>query len=279
MIPHSRAILVLAAVLVTIGVAAAQTWSRNPTYGTWTLVARSSPAARTVSVQAGGSIDASRTLGRDCPGSVSDAPDYRVNYTPGGFPLSFAVRSQADTTLVINAPDGRWYCNDDGGGNFNPLVRFDRPRAGQYDVWVGTYLRGRPAPAELEVFEALSEADRQQAARAERGQREAAARLERERIEALAAEQRRQEQLAAEAAAAEALEARRQQLVSRFGATQAEAILAGQVQNGMTGEAVREALGEPRRIERAGLGEEMWTYDYVRVVLLNNRVTFVRPLS
>jgi hypothetical protein len=59
----------------------------------------------------------------------------------------------------------------------------------------------------------------------------------------------------------------------------ATAILAGQVQTGMTSEAVREALGEPRRIERAGPGEEMWTYDYVRVVLLNNRVTFVRPLS
>ncbi|MCC5935567.1 MAG: hypothetical protein JJU35_15070, partial [Balneolales bacterium] len=40
-------------------------------------------------------------------------------------------------------PDGSWYCNDDAfSGTFNPMVIFDNPAAGQYDIWVGTYSAG-----------------------------------------------------------------------------------------------------------------------------------------
>jgi len=128
----------------------------------------------------------------------------------------------------------------------------------------------------LEIGEDINEGERQRASQLQREQRDAAVRAERERIAAEAAEQRRQQQVAAEAAAAAAREARRDHLVPRFGSQQADAIIAREVLVGMTPEAVRESIGQPRRIERVAAGEEMWIYDSVRVVFLNNRVTFVR---
>jgi hypothetical protein len=105
----------------------------------------------------------------------------------------------------------------------------------------------------------------------------AAERAEQERRAAEAlAEQQRQAQLVAEAEAAAAREERRRQLVARYGADQATAILAGEVRVGMSAEAVREAVGAPQRVDRVAVGEEMWIYDNMRVVVLNNRVSFVR---
>jgi hypothetical protein len=100
---------------------------------------------------------------------------------------------------------------------------------------------------------------------------------EQQRLEAEALAQRQeQERIAAEAAAAERRAVRRRELVTRYGAEDATAILAGEVRPGMSGEAVREALGVPQRIERVAPGEEMWTFSGLRVVLLNNSVTFIR---
>ena len=34
------------------------------------------------------------------------------------------TRRSSDTTLVVNGPDGRWYCDDDGGnGSLNPALQ------------------------------------------------------------------------------------------------------------------------------------------------------------
>ena len=41
----------------------------------------------------------------------------------------------------MNAPDGRWYCNDDANG-LNPQVWWSNPMSGQYDIWIGTYGSG-----------------------------------------------------------------------------------------------------------------------------------------
>jgi hypothetical protein len=272
------------------GTAFAQDFSRDPAYGTWNLVAASQPSEATVNLQSGGEIDASG-LGTPCTGFIANAPDYRVNYTPGGHPLTFTVTSQFDTTLVINGPDGRWYCDDDGGEGNQPLIRFGAPSGGQYDVWVGTYGEARLRSAQLRVSEALTEEERraarrrleddqraarraeENARRIEEERRAAAARAEQQRLEAAALEARR---IAERAAAEAAREERRRDLISRFGAAHANAILAGDVAVGMSPDAVREALGAPRRIERVAPGEEMWVYDQLRVVLLNNRVTFVR---
>ena len=50
----------------------------------------------------------------------------RLNYRAGSYPLIISVASRSDTTLVVNGPDGSWYCDDDGGNyglNSGPALR------------------------------------------------------------------------------------------------------------------------------------------------------------
>ena len=134
-----------AAVLMVAPVAQAQDTSAQATYGSVRLSSGFAPDPHVVSLTAGGSIDASN-LGSPCRGSIARAPDYEVTYTAGSLPLYITSTSSSDTTLVVNAPDGRWYCDDDTNGN-NPLVTFNNPRSGTYDIWVGTYGGGTSAAA------------------------------------------------------------------------------------------------------------------------------------
>ena len=110
---------------------------------------------RVIDVAAGGTIDASR-LGGNCRGVVANNPDFKVSYSAGSLPLIISVDSKADTTLVINGPDGRWYCDDDGGNGVNPSIRFNNPQSGRYDIFVGTYSAGSPQPARLFISEVSS---------------------------------------------------------------------------------------------------------------------------
>lgn len=124
-----------------------------PTFGEVTLVTGFAPDPATAEIVAGGDIDAgAANLGEGCLGFIAAAPDYRVQYTAGALPLIFQVVAEADTTLVINAPDGNWYCNDDTDG-LNPEVRFEAPLAGQYDIWIGTYGTAGTTPAVLNITE------------------------------------------------------------------------------------------------------------------------------
>jgi hypothetical protein len=139
--------------MATAGVAVAQNYSLNPNYGTLNLAAGFRPDPQVVNVQSGGSRNA-ESLSSSCRGFISDAPDVRVNYTAGQYQLMISADSSADTTLVVNGPDGSWYCDDDGGNNgLNPLIRFSSPASGQYDIWVGTYGNASLQPAQLYISE------------------------------------------------------------------------------------------------------------------------------
>ncbi|WP_421858093.1 peptidase S1 [Oceanicaulis sp.] len=124
--------------------AIAQDYSLNPTYGTHSLNAGFLPDPAELPITAGGSLDASSV---GCAGAIANAPDARLMW--GGGSMTIGANSNADTTLVINAPDGQWYCSDDVNG-LNPALSFSA--AGQYDVWVGVYA-GSTAPATLYVTE------------------------------------------------------------------------------------------------------------------------------
>ncbi len=159
MSPFARTLAAGAALLAmtTAGVAVAQNFNLDPTYGTLNLTAGFRPDPQVVNVMsgggAGGTIDAA-TLGSPCVGMISNAPDVRLNYTAGGYQLMVSVDAAADTTLAINGPDGRWYCDDDGGNEgMNPLVRFASPGSGQYDIYVGTYGANTNEQAQLYVSE------------------------------------------------------------------------------------------------------------------------------
>jgi hypothetical protein len=136
--------------------ASAQDFSANPTYGTVNLRAGFTPDPNVVNLQSGGSIAASG-VSSSCAGFIANAPDVRLNYTAGSLPLILSVASATDTTLVVNGPDGSWYCDDDGGNEgMNPSLRFGSPQSGQYDIWVGTYASASLAPAALHISEVSS---------------------------------------------------------------------------------------------------------------------------
>ncbi|KLE35537.1 hypothetical protein [Aurantiacibacter luteus] len=149
--------LLAAVAMSALGLSApamAQDYSAEPNYGTFSIQPGFADDPRVINVQSGGSVDASG-ISSDCAGYISDAPDVRLNYGQGSgtLPLIIGAMADSDTTLVINAPDGSWYCDDDRGADLNPLIRFHQPQAGQYDIWVGTYGGSDLHPARLYITE------------------------------------------------------------------------------------------------------------------------------
>jgi hypothetical protein len=147
----SRKLLLAAIAALAVGASPslAQDFTLDPTFGEVTLEAGFVPDPHTVEIVAGGDIDAFDAIGTDglgnsCVGTIANAPDYRLQYTSGSFPLIFSFVSDGDTTLVVNAPDGSWYCDDDSGGSLNPMIEFATPMSGQYDIWVGAFGGGNP---------------------------------------------------------------------------------------------------------------------------------------
>lgn len=137
--------------------ASAQNTDVEPNYGNFALESGFTPDPRVVSLRAGGSLAASR-IRSDCRGFITDAPDVRLEYDAGSLPLIISVAAASDTTLVVNAPDGTWHCDDDGGVNgLNPSLRFNDPRGGRYEIWVGTYRAGVSQPARLHISELRSQ--------------------------------------------------------------------------------------------------------------------------
>ena len=143
--------LALAATLALPAAAAAQNANLTANFGEVRLSAGFTPDPHRVSLTAGGAIDAytDTNLPAACVGDISDAPDYEVTYDAGSLPLVFRTRSSTDTTLIINGPDNRWYCDDDSWGDGDAEVRFNRPASGTYDIWIGTFNGGTASAALL----------------------------------------------------------------------------------------------------------------------------------
>ncbi|MEZ6022672.1 MAG: hypothetical protein R3C16_04490 [Hyphomonadaceae bacterium] len=109
------------------------------------------PDPHEVQVEAGGPLDASATA-PDCIGQVSRRATVSLRYTAGTLPLIISAVSEADTTLVVRAPDGSWTCNDDYDG-LDPQVSWANPQSGRYQVWVGRFAINETAPATLRISE------------------------------------------------------------------------------------------------------------------------------
>lgn len=124
-------------------------------FGVAPLAAGFEPDPLEVIVIAGGLVDAAY-LGGDCVGFGTEAPDYQVQWSGRSSHLRFIFEAldSEDTTLIINAPDGSWHCNDDAfSGTFDPMVIFNNPAEGRYDIWVGTYSANQAVTGSLFVTE------------------------------------------------------------------------------------------------------------------------------
>jgi hypothetical protein len=142
-----------AALAIGLSAAAfAQNYTLNPTYGTYNLRSGFLPDPQTINVIAGGPNNVAAATGGQCAGYAAEAPDVRINFTGGSFDrINFSAFSDADTTLIVNDPNGTWWCDDDSGSGLNPLIELT-PISGQYDIWIGTY-GPNTAPAVLAVSE------------------------------------------------------------------------------------------------------------------------------
>jgi len=152
MSPIARVLAVSAALLCAAAPAAlAQNMDLNANYGNLSLNTGFQPDPVLVNVTAGGNIDVSSNVD-GCTGHISAAPDVQLTFSAGSLPLAISVSSNTDTTLVINTPDGQWFCDDDSGGGVNPSLVFRPAGSGVYDIWVGTYGTSAAA-AQLSISE------------------------------------------------------------------------------------------------------------------------------
>ncbi len=138
--------------------AACPNWNNPTVFGQGTLNAGFLPDPIQVPrITAGGTQDLRRCFpGQGWTGFVVSRPDYRLFYN-GSSPtgrLSFQLVSNAtDTVMLVNAPDGSWWYNDDSNGTFNSTITFNSPLAGQYDIWTGSYNRSSNNRAQLWITE------------------------------------------------------------------------------------------------------------------------------
>jgi hypothetical protein len=133
------------------GPAATQDPKLKATYGDVTLKAGFEPDPYVRKLQAGGPLETN--LG-GVTAWVAKEPDFKLYYTAGEYQLTIYAESAADTTLLINLPDGTWVANDDGPGTgLNPLLQFKTPQSGRYDIWVGTLKKGETPDAKLFITE------------------------------------------------------------------------------------------------------------------------------
>jgi hypothetical protein len=148
-----RTLFAVAAVMATLSSANAQNTSATATFATVRLSSGFTSDPYTVGVTAGGETNASG-LGGGCVGQIATPPDIELNYSAGTIlPLYISVSSDADTSLVINMPNGNWVCDDDSGDGLDPAVYFDPPQSGVYDIWIGVVGGGNYQSATVYISE------------------------------------------------------------------------------------------------------------------------------
>lgn len=121
---------------------AALDFLQEPGFGAITLAPQELSEPFFTDIMSGGSVDVTY-LGDNCVGFAATNPDFRIQLSDDMADLSFlffASDDSADTTLIVNAADGEWHCNDDRSlDSLNPSITLNKAPAGQYDVWVGSF--------------------------------------------------------------------------------------------------------------------------------------------
>lgn len=123
-------------------------------FGAHNVYGTNLPTPYVVNVISGGNLEARQQgVPSNCHGFVTAQPDVIINYAQPSRRLAFFVDGQGDTTLVIRAPNGQWWCSDDEGGGQNPLVDIQNPQGGQYEVWVGSFRATEQLRGAFQVYD------------------------------------------------------------------------------------------------------------------------------
>ncbi|MGM3309099.1 hypothetical protein ACSQ6I_24500 [Anabaena sp. WFMT] len=126
-----------------------------PIFGDITIKPKFSPDPLKVRGMSGGSVRASEVGGKEtptgpCAGFVDKAADHTLKLISKFDYLKVQVESPADTTMIIKGPGGVW-CNDDFHGK-NPGIVGEWLK-GTYQIWVGSYEKGKYLPYTLKITE------------------------------------------------------------------------------------------------------------------------------
>lgn len=148
------------AILAALGAAlaagpalACPNWEAAPSFGQINLVAGFMPDPYVRNITAGGGYDLAGCFGSNgWGGSVASAPDFDLYWDGSSAAMTIGVQANADTVLLVNAPDGQWYYSDDAQGT-NPAITFASPQVGLYDIWIGHYQGGSGVPGQLVITE------------------------------------------------------------------------------------------------------------------------------
>lgn len=129
-----------------------------PTYGSVTLWSSAGALPYRRDMTSGGPINAFALFEEPgCAGHIARNPDFRLVWGNSGKHLAISFTADptdfADTTLLIDGPNGIWYCDDDSGGALNPLALIENAPAGRYNIYVGSYTAGEAADGTLEIDE------------------------------------------------------------------------------------------------------------------------------
>lgn len=123
-----------------------------PGAGAQNLGAGFAPA--TIHVAAGGPVNATQSsAGASCRGYMSSAPSFNFTLAQAGTDVRVAVSetaNNADTTMVLQRPDGSYECNDDADEN-RPGIDLANASSGVYHVWIGSYHEGETIASTVTV--------------------------------------------------------------------------------------------------------------------------------
>ena len=150
------AALALGAVAAASSAASAQDAQETDGPRTITLDAGFETDPTTIDLISGGDFSASEKA-EGCVGFIADGPDLRLTFSAkdmaNALPLYITAQSDQDTTLVIKAPDGKFYCSDDTVNGTDPVVVFGPAQDGEYDIWVGSFDQDLYHDATLSISE------------------------------------------------------------------------------------------------------------------------------
>jgi hypothetical protein len=147
--PLAGAALVSAAVQLGAGGTAQAQYivpQAPPSYGTANLIPNQRIMLQGV---AGGGVSLSAVDG-SCRGYAQPTPSHVLMVPPGAAMVRIGATSGIDTTLMVQMPDGRIVCDDDGGDGLNPLLEVPAV-PGQMRVWVGSYSSSNAGPYQLDA--------------------------------------------------------------------------------------------------------------------------------
>jgi len=133
--------------LLLLGAGALPALAQQANFGSLHLAAGFNRSEAVVSGHTGGSFSLDRLAARDsqgnrCLGFGSPTPDHIMTLDEELGPLSLAVHSGGnDTMLVVQGPGGV-LCGDDGSRGKDAIVTAERWPAGTYRIWVGSLQPG-----------------------------------------------------------------------------------------------------------------------------------------